>query len=427
MSDMDLKTEALVKINEVLEEIDDESNEAYDHIIKQMPILIRNDKASHISLNEYPDTSVSFHKIITKFICEHDKSLSKFLMDKPYEESVYYNDIPEIVELRPFVMKDGIYPTVVKFKKKKLYLIYVVSEKQSGDDYYTVTDLYIIGKTHRKLMEYLNNENKRYKKIYKDAEITGINTYKNGGAELEHKETPFKSFDNMIIKDKDRLIKYIDRWVESIPMWYKYDMIPKLSILVYGPPGTGKSTLCRAVANHLKVSSVGIISADYFDSTDKANVGNRHSTYRINSPYNDEVIALDDLDCFVNSRETDNSIENGKLMNKILEFLDNPPNFYYKAKDGIKYLVSVVIATTNYYDKLDPAIKRHGRFDLQFEMGLLDYEETKTFCKHYNLDVKKVFPDVKDTKSFKISPAEVQAKCMAAVEVNFKKDIGSSK
>ena len=118
--------------------------------------------------------------------------------------------------------------------------------------------------------------------------------------------------------------------------------------------------------------------------------------------YLDEVLALDDLDCFVNSRDTDNSPENGRMMNKILEFLDNPPTFYYKAKDGTKYLVSVVIATTNYYDKLDPAIKRAGRFDLQFEMGLINWDETKEFCTYYELDINKVFPDVKDKKSFKI-------------------------
>lgn len=421
MGGFDGKTEALIKINELIEEIDDETDESYDHILKKMPFLVRNDKASHIKVTEYPETLISLHKILTKYLCDNDESLKKFLVDDTYNKT-YYNDIPEIVELRQYVIRPGIYPVTLKFKKKKHYILYMITETRTDDDYISTTEIYIIGKYHDKLAEFIKKERQRYKDILDRYNTTYINTYKNGGADMESKETPFKSFDNMIIKDKDKLIKYIDRWVESIPIWYKYNMIPKLSILVYGPPGTGKSTLCRAVANHLNISNVGIISADFFNNTEGG--GSSRRPNRLNSPYNDEVIALDDLDCFVNSRETDTSIENGKLMNKILEFLDNPPNFYYEAKDGVRYLVSIVIATTNYYDKLDPAIKRHGRFDLQFEMGMLDYEETREFCKYYNLDISEIFPDVKDTKKFKVSPAEVQAKCMAAVEIDLKKDIG---
>lgn len=419
MSDkLDNKTEALIKINEFIEDIEDESDENYDQIIKHMPSLIRNDRASHISTKEYPDNTASIHKVIVKFLCDKDKEMKKFLESRVSEESVYYNDIPEIVELRDYIIKSGTYVTTIKHNKKKSYIILVVKEIIADDDSYTSTDLYILGKHHKDIHKGIKKLQKYYDDLVHDRSATYIKTYANGGSESTYKETPFKSFDNMIMKDKDKLIKYIDRWVESIPMWYKYNMTPKLSILVYGAPGTGKSTLCRAVARHLHISTVGIINADYFDTPDN---NMKRAPIRRATQYLDEVLALDDLDCFVNSRDTDNSPENGRMMNKILEFLDNPPTFYYKAKDGTKYLVSVVIATTNYYDKLDPAIKRAGRFDLQFEMGLINWDETEEFCKYYELDINKVFPDVRDKKSFKISPAEVQAKCLANVELNIKK------
>ena len=104
-----------------------------------------------------------------------------------------------------------------------------------------------------------------------------------------------------------------------------------------------------------------------------------------------------------------------------MSFLDNPKTFYYKAKNGTYYPVSIIIATTNYIDKLDDAVKRFGRFDLQIEMIDFDKDHAEEFCKLYDLTLSDVV-DGDINKDFTISPAKLQALCMENIDKSFKKN-----
>lgn len=67
---------------------------------------------------------------------------------------------------------------------------------------------------------------------------------------------------------------------------------------------------------------------------------------------------------------------------------------------------TIFLATTNYIDRLDPALIRDGRFDIKIEMKNFDYDEAVEMCNKFNVDSEVVFRD----EQFPINPAYLQNK-----------------
>lgn len=220
----------------------------------------------------------------------------------------------------------------------------------------------------------------------------------------------------MVFKDKEKILKYIDNWIEHVPEYNKYGIIPKLSILIHGNPGVGKSTFTKALADYLNIDEVRLYNVSYFD-TNRKEKPRRQNSQRV--PF---ICAIDDIDCICTSRDNSNDSGNNAILSNLLEYLDNPNTFYYTASDGNSYPISIIVATTNYYDKLDPAVVRYGRFDLKIHMDDFNKEEATEFAKLYDLSLEDVLePDDKNKKGdFKISPAYLQALCINSIDNKLK-------
>ena len=275
-------------------------------------------------------------------------------------------------------------------------------------------EFYIIGEKYKKYTKKLTKLYNKYNRLSYDSMEDEL-IYSNGS----RKELIFKNFDKLIFRDKEKVLDYINHWIDAIPKFYEYGMVPKLSILLYGKPGTGKSTFYQALAKYLDIPTVCVITPDYFSNglDDKYRKINSQSKAAL---YRDEILyAIDEIDMVNQSRDLTNDNANGHILSKLLAFLDNPPTFYFKAKDGKSYPVSIVVATTNYYDRLDSAVKRFGRFDLQLQMVDFDKELAQEMCDLYKLKLEDVI-DGKIDKNFTISPAELQAKCLKNVDTNLK-------
>ena len=187
-------------------------------------------------------------------------------------------------------------------------------------------------------------------------------------------------------------------------------MIPKLSIMLWGTAGNGKTTFAQALAKHLGIYQIRNYSKDSFAFND-----NKQSSFT--SKYAEsEIAVIDDIDCVCISRELSKDAENNTILSYLLEWLDNPPTFYYKAKDGIRYPVSIVIASTNYYEKLDAAVKRHGRFDYTIHMKDFDIAMANEMCATYGLKLSDVISEDIDEETFTISPATLDAYCKANID-----------
>lgn len=88
-------------------------------------------------------------------------------------------------------------------------------------------------------------------------------------------------------------------------------------------------------------------------------------------------------------------------MNNLFQFLDgvsSPSN-------------SIIIATTNYYDKLDPALIRDGRFDIKEEITEFDYDNAVELCKIFKLSDDKTRA-ILDNEQLPINPAYLQNKIL---------------
>lgn len=118
----------------------------------------------------------------------------------------------------------------------------------------------------------------------------------------------------------------------------------KRSYLLYGPPGTGKSSLAQALAAEIKYSIC------FVNCSDKIN--DYQFNYLLNTAPLKSVILIEDVDSIFSERK------NVEKLN-MLTF-----SGFLNAIDGVRSQEGrIIILTTNYKERLDPALLRPGRVD----------------------------------------------------------------
>ena len=395
--------------------------EDYNKIVEKFPLLQANGLAVKIvgCSNKYYKSPTDYD-ISSAFMIKHNKALKKFRHSPSKREygsegNVSIKDPEELIKLKQNGLEIGRY--YVQLDKKNYAIMDVVVDAEEQPD--VVSTLYIIGKKCRKYLDEFNEIKDKYGKVYDD-NTRDIIVRHLGTDSSNVMEGNFKHIDAIIFSDKKTVLSYINNWFRNIPDYYKkYHIIAKLSIMIYGPPGTGKSSFATAIAKYFNIKTIDSYDPAYFNDSLSPRMEGGGSRRR-HSITSSGICVLDDIDCICKSREDDDSSENMATLSSLLSFLDNPAVINIKAEDNIYYPVSIVIATTNYYDKLDPAIKRAGRFDYTFEMKEFNREEAIEYCNLYNLDLDTLLPEA-SKKTFKIIPAELQTICLANLDSSMKK------
>ncbi|KAK4603922.1 hypothetical protein RGQ29_012436 [Quercus rubra] len=153
----------------------------------------------------------------------------------------------------------------------------------------------------------------------------------------------------------------------------------KRGYLLYGPPGTGKSSMIAAMANYLNY--------DIYDlelTTVKDNTELRRLLIETTSK---SIIVIEDIDCSLDltGKEPASKMAKGEeessskvTLSGLLNFIDG----LWSACGGER----IIVFTTNYVEKLDPALIRRGRMDKHIEMSYCGFEAFKVLAKNY-LDV----------------------------------------
>lgn len=137
------------------------------------------------------------------------------------------------------------------------------------------------------------------------------------------------------------------------------------SVILYGPPGCGKTYAVDRLVEYLGLPKFEInsatIASPYIHDTAKKIAGVFESA--INSA--PSIVVIDEMESYLSNRETPSS--NSQHYEEVAEFLR-------QIQEAQKNKV-LIIAMTNMYDKIDPAILRRGRFDHHLEVGLPSVEE----------------------------------------------------
>ena len=203
-----------------------------------------------------------------------------------------------------------------------------------------------------------------------------------------------RKLESVFIK-KDIKVKIensINSLLEKSDVYHRAGINRTIGIMLYGPPGTGKTSYIAGLARDLGRSVYYVDFSTLVDQ--KANYLRR---IKPNS-----FLVLEDIDTIPSFRVRDDKAPDQKDLGKLLKILDGvqlPDN-------------TVIFATTNYIDRIDPAVKRFGRFDLHFELEYAD-KELATEMVNY-IDPSKI--DLVESFTFPMSQAEIQARVLKSAK-----------
>lgn len=157
-------------------------------------------------------------------------------------------------------------------------------------------------------------------------------------------------------KEGLEVLHQVESWLDSREWYEKRQIAWRRGILLYGQPGTGKSELIKQIAKKLGIG-IYIVKLNTLDD--------QEFVEKTKGLIQGSIILIEDFDSIFNLRENlhEKSISFGSLINAI-SGVDSLNNHF-------------LFITTNHIDKLDPAIRRSGRIDAEFELSLLCQEGKK--------------------------------------------------
>jgi hypothetical protein len=170
---------------------------------------------------------------------------------------------------------------------------------------------------------------------------------------------------------------------------------PLFSMLVYGPPGTGKTTVAEQLAASLKWPLV-IVTVSDFLAAGAAEIENRaKGVFRVLRDQEDVIVLFDEIDQFLLDRNS----EFYQQQDDVFKFMT--PGMLTKLQDLRDEENCVFIVATNYYERIDSAIKRRGRIDEHFLLSIPDNEQRLNILERFSLQVfKKELDDEEKKKQY---------------------------
>jgi hypothetical protein len=149
--------------------------------------------------------------------------------------------------------------------------------------------------------------------------------------------------------------------------------VSRNGILLHGPRGTGKTFLAEAIAGEFKLKYFYVSAASLlnkFVGVTEENIRNTFEMAKANRP---ALLFIDELDAVGTRRQQIGDVDDAggaarsfnSMTVRLMECVD----------DARKHPGLILIAATNFYDGLDRALIREGRFDLHVRLDLPNEDE----------------------------------------------------
>jgi proteasome regulatory subunit len=155
--------------------------------------------------------------------------------------------------------------------------------------------------------------------------------------------------------------------LERPEMFDQVGIDPPSGVLLYGPPGTGKTMLAKAVANQTDATFIKMAGSELvhkFIGEGAKLVRDLFEVARENEP---AVLFIDEIDAIASKRTDSKTSGDAEVQRTMMQLLSEMDGFSERGEIRI-------IAATNRFDMLDPAILRPGRFDRLIEVPKPDVE-----------------------------------------------------
>ncbi|XP_022856772.1 AAA-ATPase ASD, mitochondrial-like [Olea europaea var. sylvestris] len=309
-----------------------------------------------------------------------------------------------------------------------------VYPREDANRYFTLT----FHKKHRDIitnsyLKHVLNEGKeiavkeRQRKLYTNNKSDGWDGYKRTKWSHVIFEHP-ASFDTLAMEQnkKEEIIKDLIRFTKAKDYYAKIGKAWKRGYLLHGPPGTGKSTMIAAMANLLKYDIYDLELTSVKDNTELRKL--------LIDTSSKSIVVIEDIDCSLDltgqrekkkeKTEDEKKEEKDKdpvmaeikkreenknsqvTLSGLLNFIDG----LWSACGGER----IIVFTTNYVEKLDPALIRRGRMDKHIELSYCCFEAFKVLAKNYlDLESHKLFAEIDSLlKETKMTPADVAENLM---------------
>lgn len=180
----------------------------------------------------------------------------------------------------------------------------------------------------------------------------------------------------------EELTKTLDWFMVNRQWYHDRGLAYRMVILLEGPPGTGKTSLLRALTTHYRRNLCPL---------NLSMVSDEKLPQLLRSAPEDAFIVMEDFDSCPAVLKVEAKPPNLNTPAAMMEMIGRSgKSAILQALDGVDVLDGqVIFLTTNYVDRIEPALLRDERVNHKFHLGLLEDEAihryiTNVFPEHSN-------------------------------------------